>query len=113
MKNTAVASRRESGAFATLLWCMMGLLVPRATLLGALSPFGIGLAACTVAANLPTLLCIGAGYLLAAPTLLPLRYVAAVALVAGDGGYWMPCPMGDGSPLSLPCWPLWPAAAPE
>ena len=94
MKNTAVASRRESGAFATLLWCMMGLLVPRATLLGALSPFGIGLAACTVAANLPTLLCIGAGYLLAAPTLLPLRYVAAVALVAG--GRWILDALPDG-----------------
>lgn len=87
MKNTAVATRRESGAFASLLWCVVGLLVPRATLLGTLSPFGIGLAACSAAANLPTLLCIGVGYLLAAPTLLPLRYAAAVALVAG--GRWV------------------------
>lgn len=87
MKHTAVATRREEGAFATLLGCVMGLLIPRATLLGALSPFGIGLAACSAAANLPTLLCIAVGYLLAAPTLLPLRYVAAVALVAG--GRWV------------------------
>lgn len=87
MKDATVASRRENGAFATLLWCVVGLLAPRATLLGALSPFGIGLAACPAAANLPTLLCIGVGYLLAAPTLLPLRYVAAVALVAG--GRWV------------------------
>ncbi len=86
MKQTAVAHRREDST-ATLLWCVMGLLVPRATLLGALSPFGIGLAACSSAANLPTLLCVAAGYLLTAPALLPLRYVAAVGLVAG--GRWV------------------------
>lgn len=94
MKQIAVADRREGGATARLLWCVMGLLVPRATLLGALSPFGIGLAACGGAANLPTLLCIGVGYLLAAPTLLPLRYVAAVALVAG--GRWVLDALPDG-----------------
>ncbi len=94
MKHTAVATRREGEAFATLLWCVMGLLVPRATLLGALSPFGIGLAACSAAANLPTLLCIGVGYLLASPALLPLRYVAAVALVAG--GRWVLDALPDG-----------------
>ena len=87
MKESAVINRREGGAFASLLWCVMGLLVPRATLLGALSPFGIGLAACSAAANLPTLFCIGLGYLLASPALFPLRYVAAVALVAG--GRWI------------------------
>ena len=87
MKDSATLSRREGGAFASLLWCVMGLLIPRATLLGTLSPFGIGLAACPAAANLPTLLCIGVGYLLAEPVLLPLRYVAAVALVAG--GRWI------------------------
>ena len=87
MKDSAVLTRREGSAFASLLWCVMGLLIPRATLLGVLSPFGIGLAACTYAANLPTLLCVGVGYLLAPATLLPLRYVAAVALVAG--GRWI------------------------
>ena len=76
-------THREKNAAATLLWCALGLLIPRATLLGALSPFGIGLAACGGAANLPTLLCVGVGYLLAAPTLMPLRYVAAVALLGG------------------------------
>lgn len=94
MKETAAATRREGGAFASLLWCVIGLLAPRATLLGALSPFGIGLAACSAAANLPTLLCIAVGYLLAAPTLLPLRYVAAVALVAG--GRWVLDAFPDG-----------------
>ena len=94
MKHSAVATRREGEAFATLLWCVMGLLVPRATLLGALSPFGVGLAACSAAANLPTLLCVGVGYLLASPGLLPLRYVAAVALVAG--GRWVLDALPDG-----------------
>lgn len=81
VKETAVR-RRESNAAATLLWCVAGLLVPRATLLGALSPFGIGLAAAGGAANLPTLLCIAIGYLPAA-TAMPLRYVAAVAVIGG------------------------------
>lgn len=94
VKQIAVVNRREGGAAASLLWCVMGLLLPRATLLGALSPFGIALAACGGAANLPTLLCIGVGYLLAAPTLLPLRYVAAVALVAG--GRWVLDALPDG-----------------
>ena len=87
MKEVAVANRREGSTAATLVWCVMGLLVPRATLLGALAPFGIGLASCGVAANLPTLLCVGVGYLLASPTLFPLRYLAAVGLVAG--GRWI------------------------
>lgn len=86
MKEIAAARPREEAA-ATLLWCVMGVLVPRATLLGALSPFGIGLAACSGAANLPTLLCVAVGYLLADPVLLPLRYIAAVGLVAG--GRWI------------------------
>ena len=92
MKEIAVARRQESAA--TLLWCVMGLLIPRATLLGALSPFGIGLAACGACANLPTLLCIGVGYLLASPTLFPLRYLAAVGLVAG--GRWILDALPDG-----------------
>ncbi len=93
MKEIAVADRRQENA-ATLLWCVMGLLIPRATLLGALSPFGIGLAACGTSANLPTLLCVGVGYLLASPTLFPLRYLAAVGLVAG--GRWILDALPDG-----------------
>ena len=81
MKESAVRPR-EGSAVVTLLWCVVGLLTPRATLLGALSPFGIGLAACGRAANLPTLLCIAVGYLPVATTM-PLRYIAAVALIGG------------------------------
>lgn len=100
MKETAV--RREGSALATLLWCAMGLLVPRATLLGALSPFGIGLAACGGAANLPTLLCVGVGYLLAAPAMLPLRYVAAVALLGGARWVLDTLPDGGRQPFVPP-----------
>ncbi|MBQ5840518.1 MAG: SpoIIE family protein phosphatase, partial [Clostridia bacterium] len=68
---------------AVLLWCVMGLLVPRAALYGEMAPFGIGLAA-AVGGNLPVLLSLGVGYLLAAPVLWPLRYIAAVAVVGGS-----------------------------
>ena len=92
MKESAL--RREGSAFTTLLWCGIGLLVPRATLLGALAPFGIGLAACGGAANLPTLLCIAIGYLPVA-TALPLRYVAAVAIIGG--ARWILDTLPDGA----------------
>ena len=98
MKETAVARPREDST-ANLLWCVMGLLVPRATLLGALSPFGVGLAACGGAANLPTLLCVAVGYLLAAPTPSPLRYMAAVGLVAG--GRWVLDALPEGGKQSF------------
>lgn len=80
---TTVARPVESAVPATLLWCALGLLVPRATLFGELTPFGVGLAACAGAANLPTLLCLMVGYLLAQPSFLPLRYVVTVAMVGG------------------------------
>ena len=82
MKESAL--RREGSALTTLLWCGVGLLVPRATLLGALAPFGMGLAACGGAANLPTLLCLGVGYLLAG-TVRPARYLLTVAVVVYIG----------------------------
>ena len=84
MKQTATLSPADRVAPATLLWCVMALLVPRATLFGELSPFGIGLAACGGAANLPTLLCLAVGYLL--------------------------CPPGDTAALCPRCWPLRAAA---
>ncbi len=77
---------RKAGTLSvsvTLLWCVMGLLVPRAALYGEMAPFGIGLAA-AVGGNLPVLLSLGVGYLLAAPVFLPLRYIAAVAVVGGS-----------------------------
>ena len=81
MKQSATLSNATATP-ATLLWCVMGLLVPRATLFGELTPFGIGLAACAGAANLPTLACLAVGYLLAA-TPYPLRYMATVAMAGG------------------------------
>lgn len=80
MKTSVALPRPEEDSSATLLWCVMALLVPRATLFGELTPFGVGLAACAGAANLPTLLCLTVGYLLAAP-LYPLRSVLTVGLV--------------------------------
>ena len=82
MKQAALTAESRARS-ATLLWCLLGLLVPRATLFGELAPFGIGLAACSGAANLPMMLCLTAGYLLSRPVLEPLRYVAAVAMVGG------------------------------
>lgn len=81
MKQTATLSR-PADTTLSLLWCVLGLLVPRATLFGELTPFGVGLAAGRAAANLPTLLCLAVGTLLATPTD-PLRYLAAIALVGG------------------------------
>lgn len=81
MKPSTITAHRDRPATVTLLWCGLALLVPRATLLGELSPFGIGLAACAAAANLPTMLCLAMGYLLG--TAEPVRYVATVAMVGG------------------------------
>ncbi len=84
MKTAAIPVERPrtGGGSLTLLWCVLGLLLPRATLYGELAPFGIGLAAAW-AGGLPGLLCLGVGYLLAQPVLLPLRYIATVAMVGG------------------------------
>ena len=98
MKHTAVATRREEGAFATLLGCLMGIVIPRASLLGTLSPFGIGLAAC--GGGVPTLLCLALGYLLMHP-ISPVRYLLTIGMVGAirwilaalpDGGRrrWVP-----------------------
>lgn len=81
MKTTA--ADRSTIATAPLVWCGLALLLPRATLFGELSPFGIGLAACSVAGNLPTMLCLAIGYLLASPVTGAVRYVATVALIGG------------------------------
>lgn len=80
----AAAAERTSGPSVAvlLLWCVLGLLVPRATLYGELAPFGIGLAA-AVGGRLPVLMSLGTGYWLAGAVLHPLRYIAAVAVVGG------------------------------
>lgn len=79
----AVPQKREGAGQVTLLWCLLGLLVPRATLYGELSPFGIGLAAAAEGGSVPLLLSLLVGYLLAPTPLQPLRYMATVAMVGG------------------------------
>ena len=75
------AARGQSGAM-TLLWCLLGILIPRAALYGQMTPFGISLAAAMDKPLLPVLLSLALGYLLGdAPS--PLRYIAAVAAVGG------------------------------
>ena len=51
-------------AAVTLFWCLMGLLLPRATLYGELAPFGISLAAAATGGTLPVTASLIAGYLL-------------------------------------------------
>lgn len=82
MKQAALSRPLATAVPHTLLWCVLGLLVPRATLFGELTPFGIGLAACAGAANLPTLLCLAVGYLLGGG-LSPWRYIATIGMVGG------------------------------
>ncbi len=93
MKTTATLSRTAETTPATLWWCVTALLVPRATLFGELAPFGIGLAACGGAANLPTLLCLAVGYLLAG-TLSPMRYLLTVGMVGA--ARWVLAALPDG-----------------
>ncbi|MBQ4612492.1 MAG: SpoIIE family protein phosphatase [Clostridia bacterium] len=60
----------------TLLWCLLGLILPRAPLYGQIYPFGVSLAA---AAHKPwaVMLAVSIGYLLGdAPS--PMRYITAV-----------------------------------
>ena len=77
----APAVRGQNGA-VTLLWCLLGLLMPRAALYGQMSPFGISLAAAMDKPLLPVLFSVAVGYLLG-DTAAPLRYIAAVAAVGG------------------------------
>ncbi len=72
-------------AVLVLLWCLLGLLVPRALLYTQLAPWGVSLAAAT--GGLPVTAAVLVGYLLAGEVLFPLRYMAAVGVVAG--GHWV------------------------
>jgi len=62
----------------------LGVLIPRATVYGGLSPFGISLAAC-VDGPACVLVCLGAGvgYLLSDAVIMPMRYIAAMICVIG------------------------------
>lgn len=87
MKTNAAASAPVSAgrpaALVTLFWCLVGVLIPRATLYGELSPFGISLAAAFSGGVFPMTGAVGVGYLLAEGALYPLRYIGAVAAVGG------------------------------
>lgn len=67
-----------------IAWLLMGLVMPRANVFGALSPFGVSLAAAipgtgALAAYIGGVI----GYLLPGVAAVPLRYIAALVAVAG------------------------------
>lgn len=86
----------------TLLWCLMGLLLPRATLYGEMAPFGIGLAAAITTGRLPVTGALMVGYLLAEPVFFPFRYVITVAVVTGARWVVAALPELDEKPIVPP-----------
>lgn len=80
---TAAVSSRSGQATVTLLWCLLGMLIPRAMLYGEMAPFGISLAAATQSGSVPVIISLIVGYLLAGEVLYPIRYMIAVAVVGG------------------------------
>lgn len=90
MKEKTVATKAPPAVPATrqvvavLFWAVMGLLAPRVTVYGGLSPFGVGLAAAVSGPGaLFTYVATVVGYLLGGDTLFLLRYLAAVTVAAG------------------------------
>ncbi|MCL2488601.1 MAG: hypothetical protein FWE80_07950, partial [Oscillospiraceae bacterium] len=96
MKIKAVKSEQKQGgrhalsekgarqAIAVLIWAVLGLIVPRASVYNGMAPFGVGLAAAVSGPGaFLAYFSAGLGYILSAGTLFPMRYVAAVATVAG------------------------------
>lgn len=70
----------------TVVFVILGLIVPQGTIYETLSPFGISLAAAVYGTGaIPVYVAIMLGYLLAGHTLLPLRYLAAVAVTGAAG----------------------------
>ncbi len=62
----------------------VGLLIPRATVYGGLAPFGVSLAACADGpAAMIVYLATAVGYFLPSEVVMPIRYVAAILVVAG------------------------------
>lgn len=62
----------------------ISLILPRATVYGGLSPFGVSLAACAKGGSVFVVYIAAAiGYFLSGDTLMPLRYIAALVAVAG------------------------------
>ena len=62
----------------------VSLVIPRATVYGGLAPFGVAIVACVGGgASFFVYLCAAVGYFFIVDTLMPLRYVTAIAIVAG------------------------------
>ncbi|MBE6778314.1 MAG: hypothetical protein E7541_02905 [Ruminococcaceae bacterium] len=91
MKRTDTAILRRQAhtvpASLSLLWCLYGLLAPRALLYGEVAPFGVALAAAAPYGAGPITAATLLGYLLAGQITGPLRYLAAVLLTVG--GRWV------------------------
>ncbi len=89
VKEQTTGSRRPAEGAArqvatALFWALMGLLAPRVSVYGGLSPFGVGLAASAGGAGaLLTYAAVAVGYLLSGDTVFLLRYLAAVTIAAG------------------------------
>ncbi len=67
-----------------LFWAVMGILTPRVSVYGGLSPFGVGLAASAGGAGaLLTYAAVAVGYVLGGDVLFLFRYLAAVTVAAG------------------------------
>ncbi len=63
---------------------LAALLIPRATVYGGLAPFGVAVTACVSGgASMLVYLCAAVGYILSAQVVMPLRYITAIAIVAG------------------------------
>ncbi len=77
-----LAEEHVAVSWLTLVWCLAGLLVPRAALYGQMAPFGVSLAAAVDKPAAPVIAALAVGYLLG-DTPLPMRYIAALAAVGG------------------------------
>ncbi|MGN0171875.1 MAG: hypothetical protein ACI39E_03710, partial [Acutalibacteraceae bacterium] len=83
---------------------LLGLLLPRATVYGGLSPFGVSVAA-AVRGPASLLICLAAaiGYLIPGGTVMPLRYIAALVAVAGFSWAFGSVKKITKSPVFSPC----------
>lgn len=95
--------RVNQSTLTLLLWCLMGLLVPRASLYGEMAPFGVSLAAAVPTPAVPVYATLAVGYFLLGSTPFPLRYLFGVGLAAG--ARWvlsaLPAAQTDRPPLWL------------
>jgi len=88
VKEKAITSAQGGAATrpiaVALFWAVMGILMPRVSVYGGLSPFGVGLAASAGGAGaLLTYAAVSVGYVLGSDVLFLFRYLAAVTVAAG------------------------------